>query len=201
MSVPYREDPMLILAEALMGGSNGVIERQEKRGQNLLVNSTVLPIKFNWGKREHLEKFGVVFGEPVDDLFCNATLPGGWKKVATEHSMWSKLVDDKGRERASIFYKAAFYDREAFLNSNRRFSYGVQPVDGWESKNYRKGDWHCVVTDCDNVIWKSEHMGGEPDSKEEMLDWIKAKDKFGETGKQWLTDNYPDFENPAAYWD
>ena len=29
--------------------------------------------------------------------------------------MWSDLLDDKGVKRGSIFYKAAFYDRSAFL--------------------------------------------------------------------------------------
>jgi len=59
---------------------------------------------------------GIVFGEKVDDLFTSVTLPEGWHKEATEHAMWSKLIDDQGRERASIFYKAAFYDRSAFMS-------------------------------------------------------------------------------------
>ena len=43
-------------------------------------------------------------------------MPNGWKKQATDHSMWSELIDDKGKVRATIFYKAAFYDQRAFLN-------------------------------------------------------------------------------------
>jgi hypothetical protein len=43
------------------------------------------------------------------------SLPPGWKVVPTDHSMWSDLVDAKGEKRASIFYKAAFYDRDAFI--------------------------------------------------------------------------------------
>ena len=37
------------------------------------------------------------------------------KKVASDHSMWSKLEDENGVEIASIFYKAAFYDMSAFM--------------------------------------------------------------------------------------
>ena len=97
----------------------GMIEASEARGQSELVASTQLPTEIRppEGKKT-LEEAGVKFGEPneEDPLFCEATLPEGWKKVATEHSMWSELVDDKGVKRASIFYKAAFYDRAAFMN-------------------------------------------------------------------------------------
>lgn len=96
----------------------GMIEASEARGQRELVASTQLPIEIRppEGKKT-LEEAGVKFGEPGEDpLFCEATLPEGWKKVATEQSMWSELVDDKGVKRASIFYKAAFYDRVACMN-------------------------------------------------------------------------------------
>jgi predicted secreted protein len=29
--------------------------------------------------------------------------------------MWSYIVDDEGTQRVAIFYKAAFYDRDAFM--------------------------------------------------------------------------------------
>ena len=102
------------LMETGMGGS---IEQQESRGQRELVNSDVLPAEIH-GDRQKLENAGVIFGEPVEDdpLFINATLPDGWKKQATDHSMWSNLVDSDGNERARIFYKAAFYDRCASMS-------------------------------------------------------------------------------------
>jgi len=50
-------------------------------------------------------------------------LPIGWKKRSTGHSMWNDLVDDKGRVRATFFYKAAFYDRDAFINFERRYDF------------------------------------------------------------------------------
>lgn len=105
-------DPMLTLAEVVFGGG---IESQEARGQQELVNAEVLPAQGDW---EALEAIGIKKGRSVDDdpLFVEATLPEGWKKKATEHSMWSMVVDETGKERASIFYKAAFYDRAAFIN-------------------------------------------------------------------------------------
>ncbi len=105
--------------ENLMTASEpGGIERQEKQGQTEFVNSELLPVEINSGNKATLEKYGVVFGEPLKDdpLFCEALLPDGWGKKTTDHSMWSELYDDKGIKRASIFYKAAFYDRKAHLD-------------------------------------------------------------------------------------
>ncbi len=103
----------------LFGGNPSAIEAQESRGQGELVNSTQLPSQIT-GK-EILEKAGVKFGKPLEDdpLFCDAELPEGWKKERTDHSLWSKLVDADGKERATIFYKAASYDRDAFMSATK----------------------------------------------------------------------------------
>ena len=104
--------------EWCLGGDPGAIEAQETRGQEQLVASTQLPACVLHGDRAVLEAAGVQFGQLLadDPLFCDVTLPKGWEKRPTDHSMWSELVDDKGRVRATMFYKAAFYDRDAFLS-------------------------------------------------------------------------------------
>lgn len=104
-------DPLINLLDNVMPGG---IERQEAVGQHELVNSDALPAEIH-GDRSVLEAAGVVFGELVKDdpLFVNVTLPEGWKKVATDHSMHSDLLDADGKRRAGIFYKAAHYDRRA----------------------------------------------------------------------------------------
>jgi hypothetical protein len=101
--------------EWTLGGNPGAIKAQEARGQQELVNAAVLPAECSADDRTALEAAGVVFGDPVegDDLFINVTLPEGWKKQATDHAMWSELLDAEGKVRANIFYKAAFYDRRA----------------------------------------------------------------------------------------
>jgi len=107
--------------EWLMGGNPGAIERQEKEGQMQLVQSCQLPAKINhpmgaWIEKEY-EKMGIeIIGKGNDELFFNVKLPEGWRLRATEHPMWSHLIDESGKVRASIFYKAAFYDRDAFIN-------------------------------------------------------------------------------------
>ncbi len=103
--------------EWCIGGNPRAIEDQEARGQQQLVESPQLPTDCRGDIRKALEAAGVLFGPPMEDdpIFCRATLPAGWKKRATEHSMWSELVDQDGEVRAAIFYKAAFYDRSAFM--------------------------------------------------------------------------------------
>lgn len=104
--------------EWLMGGNPRAIEAQEARGQKELTESQQLPVEINTGKLETLVKAGVKIGNAVegDPLFRQVGLPEGWKIVATEHSMWSELKDEKGEVRAHIFYKAAFYDRRAHMD-------------------------------------------------------------------------------------
>ena len=100
-----------------MGRNPKAIERQEAEGQKQLVSQTSqLPVK---GFRELPPEWGIkIIGNAVDGsdaLFHQVEMPAGWKIVATDHSMWSDLVDDQGVKRASIFYKAAYYDRDAFI--------------------------------------------------------------------------------------
>ncbi len=98
------------------GGQSGPIERQERDGQRQLVNSDRLPTDIK-GDRGEWEALGFTFGDPDpgDPMFMPATLPEGWKREGSDHAMWSYLVDQHGRQRVAIFYKAAFYDRGAFM--------------------------------------------------------------------------------------
>lgn len=113
--------------EWLMGGNPNAIEAQEKQGQDELTAKREicqLPAKINpngWPEHEY-PKLGIeVIGRTKgDNLFFDVRLPKGWEIKPTAHSMWSELVDETGKERASIFYKAAFYDREAFININKQ---------------------------------------------------------------------------------
>jgi len=109
-------DPIIHFAAAL-GNPAGFIEASEARGQQELLESDVLPVDMS-PSREAFERAGFKFGEPVQDdpIFVKATLPTGWSRKGSDHSMWTYIVDEQGRERVSIFYKAAFYDRSAHMS-------------------------------------------------------------------------------------
>lgn len=124
-------EQMLFLAESLATGSaSSFIEDQERAGQAQLVNSDRLPTDIK-GDRGEWEALGFTFGEadPDDPMFMPATLPPGWKREGSDHAMWSYLVDQHGRRRVAIFYKAAFYDRSAFMRLESLDWYVAQHVE------------------------------------------------------------------------
>ena len=121
---------MLFLAEAMgPGGTSGAIEAQEKSGQTQLVNSDRLPTDTDGTDADFLA-VGFTFGnpDPTDPMFRPATLPAGWSREATGHSMHSNIVDELGRKRVGIFYKAASYDRHADMRLTTVYGYVANRV-------------------------------------------------------------------------
>lgn len=137
-------DPLLQFA-GLLGGTDRYITEMESAGQRQLVNSTQLPTEMNSGTDDDLRAMGFELGDPNDGdpMFRNVTLPDGWSKQATDHAMWSKVVDEHGRARLKVFYKAAFYDRRAFINVQAPVGYmwdviGGEPLvldDTWATRD------------------------------------------------------------------
>lgn len=119
-------EQMALLAEALVTGSpESFITGQERAGQHQLVNSDRLPAQILHSEQADYEALGFTFGEPDerDPMFRPATLPPGWKREGSDRAMWSYIVDELGRKRVSIFYKAAFYDRSAHMSLNSVHAY------------------------------------------------------------------------------
>lgn len=172
----------------------GGIEAQEHAGQMQLCAKGRIPREGCDPKK--FEQMGVVFSGQGDDLFLDATLPNGWSIKPTEHSMWSDLIDDKGRKRAAIFYKAAFYDRSAHISLTRRYSISGyeacdkdgNPVDGSRSAKFYK----TVVKDGDSVIYSIavRNDGAYSDKESHYKD-----------AEKWLDEHFPQWKDAAAYWD
>lgn len=182
-----REDDLdNFLAAAMPGG----IEAQEARGQREFVRSEELPKEWGMGKSsaEMLTKLGIKVLGDADDLFYRVELPAGWSKVRTDHSMWSDLVDDKGRKRAGLFYKAAFYDRKAHIHFNTRHKADHEPEGGWDAPQDKevKERFVGIVRDDGKEIWRSERLGYT-----ESIDQARAK----------MLEMFPDAEDFLAYWD
>jgi len=112
------------IAKLAVAAKPGGIIAQEARGQEELVESTQLPIQGLIGReRPQWEALGVKIlsdKRSDDSLFCHVELPAGWKKVPTDHPLWTDLVDGTGKIVAKIVYKAAFYDRYAHIYWKRR---------------------------------------------------------------------------------
>lgn len=177
---------------AMAAATPGGIEAQEAQGQKDFVACETLPIEC---PREQLESLGFVFGEAADDIFIYVQFPEGWKKEPTEHSMWSDLVDDKGQKRGSIFYKAAFYDRSAHMNLDRKISYS-QVYDHHD--NYIPNSIQYFVTDGESILYETKPVIVEEKYSDEY--W-KVDDAARNEVNTWVEENYPDYNNPMAYWD
>lgn len=149
--------------------------------------------------KQQYEKMGIVIIDEYDDLFWNVKLPEGWKIKATEHSMWNNLFDNKGRKRANFFYKAAFYDRDAFINFDTRFQMSVGHIadSGEDYKIWSTSDYQGTIKDGDVIICSTRCVPvtgsyAEDDKVKESL-WKELED--------FMNDHYPDYKNIHAYWD
>lgn len=184
------------------GGNPQRILDQEAQGQQSFVTSTTLPTEITTDKgQEILESCGVVFGDVVegDPMFQHVTLPDGWTRAGTSHSMHSDVLDEKGRRRIGVFYKAAFYDRSAHMSLCRR--YGTH-------QDYKRRDEEKVYV----AIVTDGYIAESPNDTKVMYttdpipcpetgdDW-EAYDKTNGDAKTWLDEHYPEWGDPAAYWD
>jgi hypothetical protein len=183
-------DPMTALGLAYAGEAG--IYRMESEGQKEFVSSDTLPTEISESSRRALEAAGVVFlGEvPGDPIFQYVKLPEGWRKKRTDHAMWSHLVDEKGRKRADIFYKAAFYDRNAHASACTRFNRGYGKAEG--------GACSTDVLDGDAVIHTTRVERLDGDTPDGMYKTRKTSEA---AAGAWLDGHYPDWRDPAAYWD
>ncbi len=183
------ENPVSALLGMMVAGSTGFIESQEAQGQQELCNSEVLPIKIEDSGKRILEKYGVRFLGPVvgDDLFQNVQLPIGWSIKPTEHSMWSKLFDGEGRERAAIFYKAAFYDRSAFMRLTPRYKITGE-FDG-------ETETSCRVVDGDNVLFETETI------KLDGNDDYEKRSKVRHAAIDWMKKHFPLNDDCDTYYE
>lgn len=118
-----KRDPNLHLLGGWGGDSTEYVTGMESAGQRQLVESTDLPTKGSDDPK--FLALGFTFGDPHkhDPLFRPATLPAGWRKQAKDHAMGSSVVDELGRERVSVFYKAAYYDRRADMHLTTVYGY------------------------------------------------------------------------------
>jgi hypothetical protein len=120
-------DPGVHLLGAMSEGLGGYIGGMEADGQRQLVASASLPTDTRGADAEFLA-LGFTFAEPDgrDPMFRDATLPQGWRKEGSDHAMWSYVLDELGRRRVAIFYKAAYYDRSASMRLETVYGYAAK---------------------------------------------------------------------------
>jgi hypothetical protein len=211
---PITNTSKMAAAEHLLDEINngrGGIERSEAAGQAEMVKAggSRLPadgtVGFGHGDSFDWSKLGIKIGEPIkgDEIWVEAELPEGWKLEGTDHAMHSNLLDDKGRQRASIFYKAAFYDRSCSISPSRRYSANNMPEAGYEAPRGDNDPYVFIVKDGGKEIYRSESFHGAP--KPEGWNYgdtpYSAYDLSGDAAKAYIEEHYPDYLDATAYWD
>jgi hypothetical protein len=193
-------DPLLHLAGA-WGDSSRYITDMEAAGQRQLAHSDQLPTEITGGTQADFETLGFVFGDTstYDPLFRPVTLPDGWRIAPSDHSMWSHVVDRNGRRRVAIFYKAAFYDRRAFMrlekpeNDLHRLLYGeitTLPVDDWTTPSVWIEVLTCEITRLESSADENEQYGlgkyaaEDRDKARRLGVWLETFQQSGDPGSE-----------------
>lgn len=173
------------LHNAMVAGTPGGIEAQEAAGQAMLtLKFNQLPKDGMDRHRDALERIGFKIGNDVDDIFVSVTAPAGWTlRAAPDHSMWSYVHDEQGRKRGSVFYKAAFYDRNAHFSLQPRYSGG-----GDYRENQKR---YSVAKDTATGQVLIEFGPTEDYAQSEKEDRATL---------EWLDAAFPDWRNVEAYW-
>lgn len=137
---------------------------------------------------EFFRKLGFSFEKNGDDILQKVTLPIGW--TAKKKNMFSTvLYDQKGRKRARAFYAKNWVVYEGNLALYRRYS--VKEIFGSMEEIFRP--FTVAVTDYDNSIL---FVAGQCMYKgSEEYDTLMGK------AKNFLKENFPEWENPTKYWD
>ncbi|UTC29744.1 hypothetical protein BAJUN_01140 [Bajunvirus bajun] len=84
--------------------------------------------------RQEAEALGFVFGEKLDDLFIEVVkAPDGWVFQSTDHSLYTSIVDDKGRIRGQMGARTLY---DTFADYHWHSRYVLQDVreEGWFEK-------------------------------------------------------------------
>lgn len=201
--------PEVLLVGALRAqetGHSDILAMEANGQQELATANCYLPRSMGIGGqgtlvRKQLESYGIQFheiqfhkGVPTTDedpLFIRVTLPAGWKIAPTNHSMHSDLLDDKGRQRASIFYKAAYYDRRADMTLCRRYAVSLYQ-ERLEDASGMVTSYRAAITDCGKPIhW--------------VRSWVARNYEDGDACDKecqaYLNEHFPKWQDVTAYWE
>ncbi len=158
--------------------------KEQKRARHALeVPKKMIP------SREAFESLGFSFEEIDDDVLIKIDrLPYNWYLVAGK-LYETYIYDNYCRYRGYYFYKGTAKRRRGCMVLCEKYT-----VE-FKSKEEGNFDGPIQVFIKDNSSGKKAKKIGECENG----DW-KALDKLIDDAYKWLRDNYPDYNNPLAYW-
>lgn len=161
----------------------------------------------HYGPKGEWAKLGFKIGKRVagDPLFTHVELPEGWKKRSNGSAFWNDIVDANGNVRMKYFYDGAFYNRRAHMggpNSRYRTTPGAR-------RSTKPGEEYVETLVIDNTlaVWYEDgsvcdeaviYTYGEAARDGEK--WTTTQERVDAHIKNWLAMNYPEHDDPFAYW-
>jgi hypothetical protein len=154
--------------------------------------------------------------------FFYCVFPKGWKKVNSDMLEWCYVLDNYGRKRAAIFYKFMGFLRgekkgqlyskvSAHINWIPRYQIKVNHVVPFDIKKKDNSEhnnspiYGCVF---DNSIDESiyelkpiELITDGSDRKKREQEIRELTDKLYNDCINWIKEEYPEYDNVAAYWE
>lgn len=167
------------------------------------------PLPCRLRKPRHVwQALGFVFYDPeIDDknkdnqkwLFQEVSYPPGWGNAPTKSHLWTDIIDEHGRVRGAIFYKAEAHDLRAHAVLYPRFSVGLDLSDRAMAQSTatmliedRLGLVNMRIDGLTKVNWAGDRAVAEAASSAELA----AERKL----KEWLDTNYPAWTTILGHW-
>ena len=178
-------------------GEEKVVEHMEEEGQKDVFERIMLA-KVMEPPREEWEKLGFIFNEIAgEEVLLQAVLPKGWKLKQNENNaMWTDILDEKGTLRGQMFYKAAFYQQMAHMELFKK--YGIKrnniSMDPIIDEVYFGNSQEVLF------IGGRATLPLNPTEEQRNL-YFEQLEEATQKVREFAAENYPDWENPLAYWD
>jgi len=162
------------------------IEAQRIDGQMRLVESAILPRDLR-PSRGVFEQAGFKLGRLFGGIFLEAELPDGWAKRATSDPSHTDILDDRRRLRGTIYFNAAFHERDAHATLLCRYRVLSVDVNGDGQR--------CEVLVWDHSEERSVHSSGTA----HIGDADVCRRLLAEA-RNWIETRIPVSDNPLAHW-
>jgi len=170
-----------------------------KREQTMknIPNLAALPNEIRFATWSDLATWGVERVGPANKYLCEVSLPEGWQVRQSDHPHWQELVDNNGRNRADIYICHDFSGTRAFFSPRRRFTTTFEVADNNSELRVLvmdgKDQLHCTPW----VELRHSLSESRPDQYHDK----QAHDRAENMAKDWLRQNFPNWQNCLQYWD
>lgn len=152
-------------------------EIEDKDGNMYMIPKIMVP------DVEHFEKIGFRFYEIGDNVRFQTKLPEGCSIENGDH-YWTKIFDEKNRERAFFCYNSDSKKRKGTTYLKHRFEI---------SQKIKNDEIKICVKDFDGKVLYNVGTCSNKYSYERYAFEQKAED--------FLNENFPDWKDPNSYWE